>query len=189
MAQSSIPVMGNNLKKLRRAQDWTQEQAAAAFGLSKGGYIKIERSERGLDTTRIEQAARIYNVPEYEVFTAPAPIGINSDTRRMRFDLIRGAFIKELTRFPKFDEGRWARLANSPEEPSPADILDIVEATQLPPEYVRRADVSGLSHEAALRLLGALHRSERSRLPRQPRAAKPSQARDESPRRSKATKR
>ncbi|MCJ2086953.1 helix-turn-helix domain-containing protein [Methylobacterium sp. E-005] len=40
----------------------TQEQAADRFGLSKGGYTKIEDGDRGLKVDRIARAAEIYGV-------------------------------------------------------------------------------------------------------------------------------
>lgn len=64
-----IPAVGNNLRKLRKEKGWTQERAATAFGMSKGGYIKIERSERKLDADRIATAARVFGVSEAEVFS------------------------------------------------------------------------------------------------------------------------
>lgn len=61
--------MGNNLKKLRELRNWTQQQAADAMGYSKGGYLKLERSERGLTLPIIEKAAGVYGVPTTEVYT------------------------------------------------------------------------------------------------------------------------
>lgn len=68
--------MGNNLKQLRNAKGWTQPQAADAMGVSKGQYIKLERSERRLTQEYIERAAMVFDVPEVDVFAAPkeAPI-------------------------------------------------------------------------------------------------------------------
>lgn len=66
-AQCNIPNMGNRLKALRVSRGWTQEEAAKRFGLSKSGYIKIERSERKLATDRIEKAKAIYGVSGAEV--------------------------------------------------------------------------------------------------------------------------
>lgn len=47
----------------------TQEQAAQALGMSKGGYIKIEDSDRRLTTERIAKAAELFSVHEAEIFT------------------------------------------------------------------------------------------------------------------------
>lgn len=65
----TIPGMGNNLRALRDSRGWTQEQAADAFGLSKSGYLKLERGERQLALPRIEQAAQIYGVEPADVFS------------------------------------------------------------------------------------------------------------------------
>lgn len=57
----------NNLKRLREASGMTQEQAASAFGLSKGGYIKIEDGDRGLKADRIAKAAEIFGVQPADI--------------------------------------------------------------------------------------------------------------------------
>lgn len=62
-----LPVMGNNLKLLRLSKGWTLEAAAEAFAMSRGGYIKIERGERLLKQTHIEQAKRIYDISAEQV--------------------------------------------------------------------------------------------------------------------------
>jgi transcriptional regulator with XRE-family HTH domain len=63
----SIPYMGNNLKALRNAARMTQQQAADAMGLSKGGYVKVEDGDRRLTADYIARAARAFGVREAEV--------------------------------------------------------------------------------------------------------------------------
>jgi transcriptional regulator with XRE-family HTH domain len=73
----SIPVMGNNLKRLRKAAGKTQVQVAEAMGLSKGGYVKIEDGDRRLTADYISRAARALGVREAEIIqdTAfPVPV-------------------------------------------------------------------------------------------------------------------
>lgn len=70
----TCPAMGNNLRKLRELRNWTQQQAADALGYSKGGYLKIERSERELKLPIIEKAAEVYGVSTTEVYTAEVPL-------------------------------------------------------------------------------------------------------------------
>lgn len=62
-----IHTMANNLKDLRRRRGWTQTEAALAFGLSKGGYVKIEDGDRKLSESYIRKAAEVYGVSEAEV--------------------------------------------------------------------------------------------------------------------------
>jgi repressor LexA len=59
--------MGNSLKILREQRRWTQEQAAEKLGLSKSGYVKLERGERGLKDEMIAKAARLYGVSNAEI--------------------------------------------------------------------------------------------------------------------------
>lgn len=63
----SVPVMGNNLKKLRLQHGWTHDQAASAVGVSRGQFIKLERGERRLTADYISQAARGFGVSEADI--------------------------------------------------------------------------------------------------------------------------
>ncbi|CAL8981841.1 hypothetical protein RHODGE_RHODGE_04008 [Rhodoplanes serenus] len=54
--------MGNNLKVLRELKGWTLDDAAAAMGVSRGGYIKLERGERKLSERTIGLAAKAFGV-------------------------------------------------------------------------------------------------------------------------------
>tara|TARA_R100000365_G_C2748614_1_gene80775 strand:+ start:16525 stop:17208 length:684 start_codon:yes stop_codon:yes gene_type:complete len=54
--------MGNRLKDLREQRGLSQEQAGAAMGMSKSGYVKIERGERKLSTDHLERAAKAFGV-------------------------------------------------------------------------------------------------------------------------------
>lgn len=62
--------MGNNLKSLRESRGWTHDQAAAEMGMSRGGFIKIERGENQLTSETITRAARVFGVSEAEVIAA-----------------------------------------------------------------------------------------------------------------------
>jgi transcriptional regulator with XRE-family HTH domain len=55
--------MGNRLKNLRELRGWTAEEAANHFGLSRSGYVKLERGERRLSDTHISTATKVYGVP------------------------------------------------------------------------------------------------------------------------------
>lgn len=59
--------MGNSLRNLRKARNWTHDQAAAAMGLSRGQFIKLERGERGLTERTITLAVKAFGVPPSEV--------------------------------------------------------------------------------------------------------------------------
>lgn len=61
--------MGKTLKELRLEREWTQEQAADAFGLSKSGYIKIETGERSLSLKWLAKAAEIYGIPKAAILS------------------------------------------------------------------------------------------------------------------------
>jgi phage repressor protein C with HTH and peptisase S24 domain len=63
--------MGNNLKNLREAKGWTQDQAGEAMGISKGGYIKLERGERPLNRKHIELAMKAFGVSAMEITMSP----------------------------------------------------------------------------------------------------------------------
>lgn len=71
-----VPTMGNNLKRLRELKGWTHEEAGAALGMSRGGFIKLERSERLLDQDQIRKAAEIFEVTREVVLAEQTPIRI-----------------------------------------------------------------------------------------------------------------
>lgn len=59
--------MGNQLKNLREGKRWTLEEAAEHFGVSRSGYIKIERGERKLTEQFIQKAMQVYKVTSEEL--------------------------------------------------------------------------------------------------------------------------
>lgn len=66
---ATLPGMGNQLKSLREAKRWTLEEAAERFGLSRSGYIKIERGERKLNEQFIQRAMAVYQVSSEELLS------------------------------------------------------------------------------------------------------------------------
>lgn len=68
--------MGNNLKKLRELKNWTHDEAAAAMGMSRGGFIKLERGERLLDEDSVRNAAEVFEVTRGVVLGEQTPIRI-----------------------------------------------------------------------------------------------------------------
>jgi len=59
--------MTNGLRRLRESKGWTHEEAADRFGLSRSGYVKLERAERRLSDKHIAKAVQIYGVQSNEV--------------------------------------------------------------------------------------------------------------------------
>jgi len=51
------------LRELRTKRGWTLARAAAEFGMSKGGYVKLERGERRMNADYIHRAAEVFGVP------------------------------------------------------------------------------------------------------------------------------
>lgn len=64
-----MDVMGNNLRSLRKARNWTHDQAADAMGVSRGQFIKLERGERRLNQDYIALAAKAFGVDEAAVIS------------------------------------------------------------------------------------------------------------------------
>lgn len=59
--------MGNGLKTLRIGRGWTHERAATELGMSRSGYVKLERGERKLSDSFIETAQGVYGVSAAEI--------------------------------------------------------------------------------------------------------------------------
>ncbi len=72
--------MANGLRRLRESKGWTHEEAAERFGLSRSGYVKLERGERKLTDERIAKAVQIYGVQPSEVLgeVSLSQVAVNS---------------------------------------------------------------------------------------------------------------
>lgn len=66
--------MGNRLKELREAAEWTHEKAAAEMGVSRSQFIKLERGERRLTSQYIASAAKAFRVSEAEIIAGPKTV-------------------------------------------------------------------------------------------------------------------
>lgn len=72
-------IMQNNLKKMRKAAGYTQEQLANILGIATGNISNWETGKLALNRKRVEQLARLLNCSEaeiwgYEVSGTPIPI-------------------------------------------------------------------------------------------------------------------
>ena len=59
--------MANNLRALRDARGWSQEDAAAALGTTRNQYAKLETGTRRLSDKWIERAAEAYGIDTGEI--------------------------------------------------------------------------------------------------------------------------
>jgi phage repressor protein C with HTH and peptisase S24 domain len=73
MRPINIPGMGNRLKELREARRWTHDEAATKMGISRSGYIKLERGERRLADQHIQAAARAFGIAPAQVIQDGEP--------------------------------------------------------------------------------------------------------------------
>jgi transcriptional regulator with XRE-family HTH domain len=64
----------NNIKALQTALGLTIDQAADAMGMSRGGYLKIQRGENRLTSTTIALAARAFGVTESDILSNIAAV-------------------------------------------------------------------------------------------------------------------
>lgn len=95
----NIPLMRfpNNLRALQAAKDWTDDQAAEAMGLSRGGYLKLKHGENQLTSTTIAKAARGFGVQKSEVLPTEARLTsvvgmVGADTETSFFAEGQGPF-------------------------------------------------------------------------------------------------
>lgn len=72
-----LPGMGNKLKSLRKARSWTHDQAAEAMGMSRSGFIKLERGERRLTLDYISRAAKAFDVRPADVIDQDIDDGLS----------------------------------------------------------------------------------------------------------------
>jgi transcriptional regulator with XRE-family HTH domain len=147
-----FPEMGNNLRMLRQSRNWDEEKAADAFGLSVGGYRKIERGERALNDKRIDQATRIYNVPASAVLGDEVDV---IDVQIPRLELIRRAFRPDLPDLLGIPAGDWGVYSRSATSVLP-DVADKIRtATGLDYGFIRAGDLRNVGLEETKKLLAA----------------------------------
>lgn len=68
MTSSAKYRVANRVKELRAARDWTQEQLAAAAGVSRQSIISIERNRYVPSLELALLFARIFECPTDEIF-------------------------------------------------------------------------------------------------------------------------
>lgn len=64
---------------------WTHDEAADAMGMSRGGFIKLERGERKLHDKTIERAAKAFGVAMAEIISDEPPMKIGGEAQRPAF--------------------------------------------------------------------------------------------------------
>lgn len=67
------PSILNKVKELRTARDWTQEQLAAAVGVSRQSINSIERGRYVPSLPLALTFARVFTCPVDEIFTLENP--------------------------------------------------------------------------------------------------------------------
>ena len=95
------------------------EQAANALGLSKGGYTKIERGERGLSAELIRRACELFGVPADELLGNSGGVSLGQE-----IDPTKLAELISLAR---------ERLGVLPQDEAKALILALISASRRPP--------------------------------------------------------
>ena len=97
----------------------TPDEAATALGLSRSGYIKKERSERGLKDDFIRRACELFGVSPEEIMG-----GAGGTTFTQDIDPSKLADLIALAR---------ERLGSLPAEEARALILALISASRRPP--------------------------------------------------------
>lgn len=67
-------LMNNNLKNLREKAGLTQLEAAEAMGMSKSGYVKLERADRGLKQDHLRRAAIAFGCEPGEIIAGESAL-------------------------------------------------------------------------------------------------------------------
>ncbi|WP_405286542.1 helix-turn-helix domain-containing protein [Methanobrevibacter sp.] len=64
---SSIILVGENLKQLRVANNYTQQQIGEYLGVDQSLISKIEHGERNINMTMLEKLSLLYDILDYEL--------------------------------------------------------------------------------------------------------------------------
>lgn len=141
--------MANNLKSLREGKGWTQPKAAAAFGLSLGGYTKMEYETRRLKDARIKQAMKIYGVSASAVIGAGTPFMLAGGRR---LENIRRALAPNLPSQIGLSSTDWTELLKQGDVAIDLAVK-IQKVTSLPSGYITYGDPTGIERATLARLL------------------------------------
>lgn len=120
----NVRAMGNRLRELRESNGWTIEQAAQRFGLSRSGYLKIERGDRRLTKQYIRAAAATYGVD-------PAEVIADSLATTLGPAVARTGNVPPFGGFPQ--AGSWAAV----DEYFQQDVYDVPEFVLRQPAYAK----------------------------------------------------
>ncbi len=71
MSPVSRSLLAANLRRLRRAQGWSQEQLAERCGLHRTYIGAVERGERNISLDNLERLAGALSVPLYHLLDNP----------------------------------------------------------------------------------------------------------------------
>jgi len=72
--------VGYRIRKIREAQDLSQQDMANHLEITAGAYAKIERGETDPSITRLYEIAEVLNVDLFRLFKEPAEI-ISADVQ------------------------------------------------------------------------------------------------------------
>ena len=115
-----VSEMGNGLRAARIKARMNIEQAATALGISRSGYVKIERSERRLTAELIRRACELFGVSAEELIGEAGGVALNE-----QIDPNKLASLITLAR---------ERLGSLPEIEAKNLILALISASRRPPD-------------------------------------------------------
>jgi transcriptional regulator with XRE-family HTH domain len=81
-----MSVLSQNIEKMRKDRNITQEQMAREIGLSRPTYINVESGERDPSASELEKIAAIFGVPPGELLSSPRN---NKKFEQMYFYILR----------------------------------------------------------------------------------------------------
>lgn len=67
--QTLMKNFGDNIRIVRQAKGYTQENVAELLGMSSSCYAKIERGESDITVSRIEEIAKVFEVAPAQLVT------------------------------------------------------------------------------------------------------------------------
>ena len=92
-------VLGNNLKKLREANRFTQDQLAEFLGINRSTYSNYEIGEREIPFELLEKAADLFGIDMYLFYEDDQTIVENMLVCSFRVDNLNSADMAEIAQF------------------------------------------------------------------------------------------
>lgn len=92
-------IVGNNLKKMRNASSFSQEEISSALGITRSAYSNYESADREMPLKVLEKASNLFGCELYAFFEEDAMSDDVILASAFRFDDLCNSDLQEIIKF------------------------------------------------------------------------------------------